>query len=308
MLLSAGGFAYYRAETHVFNSLAPRFGDLSQRTKRLAMAERFIGSDMFRITKVDATQFREAIAERCTNAGEFLRLFMDAVCTEQGAVRWAETTPEHALFLEAIKRTIPEALIIHVIRDGRDVAVSMAKQEWVRPLTPHVSVPERACGAYWMHIVSAAQRAGRLFPDAYLEVRYEELVESPQRVLDRVAAFIEQPLDYQEILRVGVGSVSRPNTSFPGASSGFRGRWRSELSNERAAALESLLQPRLSALGYPLEFPHRPVEQVRAISERAAYQVHFALKQWLKARPLLAARLVSLARFDPGAVKAEFRI
>lgn len=308
MLLSAGGFAYYRAETHVFNSLAPRFGDLSRQENRVAMTERFIGSDMFRITSVDPEQFRASILEKCSNAGEFLQIFMDLVCRTQGVSRWAETTPEHALYLPEIKRTIPQALIVHVVRDGRDVAVSMAKQEWVRPPRAHAAVPERACGAYWMRIVTSARRAGRRFPADYLEVRYEDLVETPQAVLNRVGEFIGQPLNHDAILRVGVGSVSKPNTSFPGATSGFRGRWRSELSTDRARSLEALLRPLLNNLGYPLEFSHDAlVARAGALGARTLYGARFALKHWIKSRRMLSTRLVSLARFEPGAVKKEFR-
>jgi len=47
---------------------------------------------------------------------------MGEICTLQGARRWAENSPEGMLYLPLIKQLIPEALVIHIIRDGRDVA------------------------------------------------------------------------------------------------------------------------------------------------------------------------------------------
>src|SRR5678809_1023298 len=46
MLLSAGGFAYYRNETHVFNSLAPRCGDLTRQANRDTLLDIWLPSQM----------------------------------------------------------------------------------------------------------------------------------------------------------------------------------------------------------------------------------------------------------------------
>lgn len=68
----------------------------------------------------------------------------------------------------------------------------------------------------------------------YLEVHYEDLVTTPRQALERIGKFIGHDLDYDRILRVGMGSVSRPNTSFEGGRGGAGfdpvGRWRELLS------------------------------------------------------------------------------
>ena len=58
---------------------------------------------------------------------------MGDIAEQQGASRWGECTPEHLLYIDKIKRDIPDAKVIHVIRDGRDVAVSLDRQRWIRP-------------------------------------------------------------------------------------------------------------------------------------------------------------------------------
>ena len=72
--------------------------------------------------------------EDCRNAGDFLRIVMEAIARKQGVDRWAESTPLHLLYLPLIKKLIPEALVVHIIRDGRDVTASLYRIGWIRPL------------------------------------------------------------------------------------------------------------------------------------------------------------------------------
>ncbi len=303
MLLSAGGFAMYRAETHVFNSLAPRFGDLRLRHNRMAMLDAFVRSDMFRVSGLAESGFRRAIDERCSSAGDFLRLFMEGVAATQGVSRWAETTPVHVTYIPEIKASIPDALFVHVIRDGRDVAVSMAKQQWISPLPMDRGTPELAAGAFWLWVVTTGHRLGNAVGRDYLAIRYEDLVGQPQSTLDQVGAFIGQRLDYAEILRVGVGSVSKPNTSFPGRAGAFSGRWREGLDNGMARKLEALLEPALLAHQYTVDTPLTVADRRGAQARRAAYLAWFGARHVLK-RTSLGRRYVSLALFEPGAVKS----
>ena len=303
MLLSAGRFAIYRAETHVFNVLVPRFGDPGVPSNRAAMTDAFIRSDMFRVSGLEESAFRQEIEQSCRNAGDFLRLFMEAICRAQGVDRWAETTPVHVLHVPEVKSTIPDALFIHVVRDGRDVAVSMMKQGWVKPLPWDRAAPEIAAGAYWAWIVESGTRAGRGYEKDFVRVTYEDLTSAPQPTLDVLARFIEQPLDYAQILSAGVGSVSKPNTSFPGQTASFHGRWKGELTEARARALEAMLAPVLERQGYEVDASLTGAERARGAIRLAAYYAWFGSRQALKRTPL-GRRLVSLELFEPGAVKS----
>ena len=302
MLLSAGRFAIYRAETHVFNVLRPRFGDPAVASNRAAMTDAFIRSDMFRVSGLGEATFRQEIERSCRNAGDFLRLFMEGICRAQGLDRWAETTPVHVLHVPEIKATIPDALFIHVVRDGRDVAVSMMKQGWVKPLPWDREAPERAAGAFWAWVVDSGTRAGRGYERDFLRVRYEDLTSAPQPTLGVIATFIDQPLDYEQILRAGVGSVSKPNTSFPGQTASFHGRWKGELTEARARALEAMLAPVLERQGYEVDPSLRSAERRRGAARLAAYNAWFGSRQALKRSPL-GGHMVSLELFEPGAVK-----
>lgn len=300
MLLSAGGFARYRAETHVFNTLAPRFGGLRSRSDIDAALRVWLASDCHVLTGLAADEVRERVHGGARNAGDFLRIIMEMLVERQGARRWAETTPAHVLHMREIADQIPGALFIHVIRDGRDVATSLEKQQWIRPLAVDRGRPVLAAAAYWDWMVRRARAEGRRVDGAYCEVRYESLVATPQQALDEIAAFIGQPLDWEAIQRVGIGSVGKPNTSFPGAQGGFNARWRSQLSVEDARDVDALLAPTLRAFGYPSEASHRTFGLAW---RRWAYHARFSLRDRLKRGTRMGRRVTDLSHFQPGTMR-----
>src|SRR6478609_8219204 len=116
MLLSAGDFAVYHTEAHVFNMLSPRFGRLRRRSDREEMLRLWFRSEYFRRSGLQEADLRDQVLNNCHNAGDFLRTLMDTIAAKQGVRRWAECTPENLLYVDEIKRSIPEALFVHIIR------------------------------------------------------------------------------------------------------------------------------------------------------------------------------------------------
>jgi len=289
MLLSAGDFAIYRAETHVFNLVAPRFGNLRKRSTRSRMMEQWLKTDYFARTGLHAQALRARILDDCNNAGDFLRILMESMAEQQGVTRWSECTPEHLLYIKQLKQSIPNAKVIHIIRDGRDVAASLDKQGWIRPLPLDKKHSLLVSGLYWEWMVQRGRKLGaRIAPD-YMEVSFEDLVGKPHSTLQSIGIFIDQKLDYDEIQRRGIGSVSQPNTSFPGDSrESFNpvGRWKDRAPLE-IARLEALLARSLRDLGYPLvtRDPVRRDFELRRM--RTIYRSLFAIKHWLKSETFL---------------------
>ncbi len=121
-----------------------------------------------------------------------VRAFYRLYAARGGKTRWGDETPEAGLHIPDIARLLPEAHFIHVIRDGRDAAVS------VRPLhlAPGGSMGEVAEG--WRRHVEAARSAGPA-TDRYLEVRYEDLVPRPEAALREVCAFVDLPFDARQL-------------------------------------------------------------------------------------------------------------
>lgn len=290
-LLSAGGFAIYLGESNIFNLLAPRFGDLGVRKNREKMLKVWLGSRLFRVSGLERRQIEES-ADRCRNAGDFLRVVMDELAQQQNAWRWAGNAPEEILHLRQIKETIPEALIIHVIRDGRDVSLSLSEKRYIRPFPWKDRETPEGAALYWEWIVQKGRAAGALLGNDYTEVRFEELVRNPSAVLGRLSGFLDHDLDYSRIQRAAVGTVARPNTSFSGQPRNFNpvGRWKQQLATDRLTRIEGLVGRTLSQLGYELATPGRAAcNKMHLGWSRLVYRRFFELKLRSKKNRLLRA-------------------
>jgi len=303
MLLSSGGFAVYRAESNVFNLLVPRFGNLSSAANRQKLMEYWIRSKLFRASGLDAREINAKIMAECRTGGNFLRIVMEETARKQGASRWADCTPDHLLYIPEIKRELPDALIIHIIRDGRDVALSYVKQGWAYPLPWDRNAHLEVAGLYWKWIVRKGREYGRKLGADYREVRFEDLVTDPRRTLAELSGFVGQDLDYDRIQKMAIGSVGEPNSSFPEESdnSGFNpvGRWKEKLSWQQQAMFESLLGDLLRELGYSLSAAERKPDNVLRMTRlKATYPRMFEAKLWLKKRNLISGCLINIDRME----------
>jgi Sulfotransferase family len=283
MLLSAGGFAIYLAESNVFNLLVPRFGDPGIEANRRRLLEVWLRTKLFRAGHIDAAPLEQRLKAGCHAAGDFLRIFMEEICRTQGATRWADNSPEEMLYMPAIKQAFPNALFIHIIRDGRDVAASLNQQGWIRPLPGDSQL--MASGLYWQWIVRKGRQYGKALGGDYFEQQFEDLVARPQQALGELGRFLEHSLDYGRIQRAGIGSVGQPNTSFPQETkkTDFNpvGRWRKTFCPSELSQFEEFVGPFLEELGYELAYP-LPKNSARAGLKRWLYQRYFEGKIWMK--------------------------
>jgi hypothetical protein len=289
MLLSAGGFAIYRAESNVFNLIVPRFRGLRSARDREELMKTWLKSKAFGLSGLEPVEIEQKIRANCKCGGDFLRIVMEEVARKQGVRRWADCTPDHLLYMEDIKREIPNALFIHIIRDGRDVALSYVKQRWSHPLPWDRNERLGVAALYWEWAVRKGRAQGTQLGGDYREVRFEELIAQPKQTLAELGSFIGHNLDYDRILAVGIGSISEPNSSFGSdlkAHFNPVGRWKINLSKDQIAALEALVGQFLLELGYAPASPLKNRKSFRAERLRKTYPFLLEAKQWMKATPL----------------------
>jgi len=288
MLLSAGGFAVYLAESNVFNLLVPRFGDLSVLANRERLMDAWLQSQLFRASFLDAERIRARVLSDCRNGGDFLRIVMGEMSREQGVERWADNSPEELLYAPTIKKYLPDALFIHMIRDGRDVALSLDARPhaWVRPFSWDRQDSLAIAGICWEWMVSRGRQLGRRLGGDYMEVHFEQLQADPPGVLAKIGDFIQHDLDYDRILQVGIGSVREPNTSFKGDAGSPVGRWKQKISAEKLALFEAVVGRTLNELGYPQATVGASANRLKALRLRTFYRAYFDAKFWFKSSGL----------------------
>ena len=287
MLLSSGDFAGYPFESDTFRILGPKFPGLSSLKNRNRLLDFWLRSSNGAESGLDRSDIESRVLRECRNIGDFLRIVMEVMCRKQGVRRWAEKTPDHLLSIVEIKRFIPDALIVHIIRDGRDAALSLANFGRIDPYFCKLGSKVLSFGVYWKWLVQKGRATGRKLGRDYYELHYEDLIEDPRKTLAPLGEFIGHDLDYDRIAQVGVGSVRRPNTSFqnlPSPRNGSAvGRWRGQYSPEELAGFEALVGDCLVETGYSLATS--PQQRSSALSVLGFWAFHLSqleLKYQLK--------------------------
>lgn len=289
-LLSAGGFAVYRGYLPVHKILIPRVGPLDKVANRQKAMDLWVRSKGFRRSGLDAQKLTDLVLRDCRNGGDFIRLTMDEIARNQNVNRWAVYDPDAVLHIQRIKADIPEALFIHIIRDGRDIAVSLNKMGGFMPFfwaRKPASVFSTAI--YWEWTVRKGRQHVRQFPADYIEIHYEDLVRDPQQALNTLGKFLEHDLDYSRVRRTGLGRVSESNSSFreepKEAQANPVGRWKNRLSPGEIATLEALIGSCLEEVGYSLTTPQTDRKlALRHKLLRVLYPTFLSSKVWLRTR------------------------
>ncbi|MCI0401650.1 MAG: sulfotransferase [Gammaproteobacteria bacterium] len=122
---------------------------------------------------------------------EFLDRFLGTFARREGKRRWVEKTPGNIIHMDKIFRGWPDAKVIHIKRDPRDVYASLKQAQKWDTVEEFV---ERWCR--FMGGAEKVQHELKLGPDRYLEVSYEKLVLQPRVVMKSVVEFVGE--DWEE--------------------------------------------------------------------------------------------------------------
>ena len=185
------------------------------------------------------------------NPAAAVRLLYRAYAASRGKTRWGDKTPRYVRHIPGLAALLPEAHFVHIIRDGRDVALS-----WLGASFGPTSITEAA--ERWRKDVRAGRLAGRKrAADRYMEVRYENLVSRPKRVLRRICEFVDLPfdpgmLDYMATAEQVIEGTFAPQTHqrlrLP-PTPGLRD-WRQEMDEADVHAFRTVAGNLLVKLGY----------------------------------------------------------
>ena len=302
-LLSAGGFAVYRGYLPIYKMLIPRFGHPRNPANRRKIVDTFLRSKGFARTELPAAGLSSDLLEHGRNGGDFLRIIMGDIAERQRASRWAVYDPDNVLHIPRIKADLPDALFVHIVRDGRDVALSLMKMGGFRPFPwNRKSRGLLETALYWEWMVRAGRSHGLQIPSDYIEVHYEDLVTQPRPTLAKLGKFLDHDLDYDRIQNAAMGRLRESNSSFRdegrAESEHPVNRWKERLSGEEVATLEALVGPCLQDCGYQLTSSaeqRRLTLRLKCLA--AAYPRFLDTKLWLKQNTPVG-RLANLSALD----------
>lgn len=173
-----------------------------------------------------------------------------------GAALLLERTPLHAQHLDLIAAVYPDAHVIHLVRDGTAVAISLAAQEW-GPKTVAEAARE------WADTVHAATVAQ---VPQFREVRHEHLAADPVSGIADLWQWLG--LDVSDDLRIAVGSEAGKPVNTTTGKPGARPRPQ-RLAPGEAAAITTEAGAELDRLGYPLPSSrHRSARELAGTARR----------------------------------------
>lgn len=211
---------------------------------------------------LDDASFEQAAAS-ARSYREFVSLLYGQFARKHSKERGGEKTPAYVRHLPLLHRLFPWARSVHIIRDGRDAALSIVewacrkgRQKGPAKLALWREEPMATCALWWEWQVRLGRRSGSdLPPGTYREVRYEELVTDPEAVLRSVASFLGLPFSGR-MLCFNEGKVRRreglsAKTAWLPPTPGLRD-WRTQMKPDDAELFEALAGDLLFELGYPL--------------------------------------------------------
>ena len=266
-------------ETHFLPDLRAlqKRSDLKGKENADARREEFLrivtGSPYWKDFHLDAAALRAAVTDpkRTFNLAAGTRRFYELYARAHGKGRYGDKTPPYVWRLKDVSALLPEAHFVHIIRDGRDVALS-ARGLWFDPSKGNVE----DAAAQWLWRIREARQQAIICPH-YLEVRYEELLSHPRAVLERICTFVGLEYDgamenYHLAARERLRTEMHDQHDARGtlvATKAQReaifsktalppdperaGRWRKEMSAEERERFESVAGDLLRELGYKTE-------------------------------------------------------
>ncbi len=207
------------------------------------------------------TAVREA-ASTARSYGEFVDTIFSEFGRLQGKPLAGDKSGFYCLYVPLLRTLLPWVKFIHIIRDGRDVTLSVL--EWARKrekgprrFSLWREEPIATSALWWRWYVTEGRRhAAELGPGRYCEVQYETLVANPEETLREVTGFLELPfapemLAYHEGKTRRKRGLSSKKKWLP-PTEGLRS-WQTQMTERNVELFEAIAGDLLSTLGYKRE-------------------------------------------------------
>ena len=217
---------------------------------------------------------KAVLSHEIRSFADLVRAIMAEHARAEGKTRWGDKTPFYTPDIDVLWNLFPGCQFIHLIRDGRDVALSQSGISWLPSNVPQIA-------ADWRHKTTICHKVGSVLPPGhFLEIRYEDLVTQPRRCargdmqLPRRALFGRYalvPRHGRAGRASGKPEVAPQFGAAPG--SGKIGRWKQELSRTDRILFDQIAGETLEQFGYTRE------RLPSSFASRLRNAVYFGLKR-----------------------------
>jgi hypothetical protein len=218
---------------------------------------------------------------------DFMTTLFDVYGRRQGKALVGQKNADHAVPMDisTLHELWPQAKFIHLIRDGRDVCLSLLhwriREKVGRLFSTWPQSPVATAAVWWEWQVRLAVECGdKLGPAQYLEVRYESLVSRTAEVCAQLCEFMGVRFD-EAMLRFYENPPRKdPKQAWLPPTPGRRD-WRSQMSIEDQQSFEAVAGGLLDELGYPrVARQPTPGAATAASVVRAAFELRPLPENW----------------------------
>ncbi len=234
-----------------FGQRLEEFGNLERAEDVARLVDAALAHERVRLW--DAKLNREFLLEGLPlgDYGAVVARFHAAYAREKGKPHWANIDISTLDHMDVVNGWFPDARFVHIIRDGRDVALS-------HQTMPYGSGNIAECAQAWVQRTTTSAKMGKILgPDRYLTIRFEDLILDSRVTLERLCAFFGVAFDsamlsYGEMVEKKIPPDRRwlwPSISSPPLDSKV-GQWRSRMTRSQRIVFEGVANSTLKAWGY----------------------------------------------------------
>lgn len=218
------------------------------------------GMQDMKLTKEELDRIWERLDRKdAVEPPDVLRALCSTYAERSGAIAWGEKTPDHLAHVPTILGEFPEAVVLSIVRDPRDVWLSLQDMPW-----RSASLPESAWK--WRTYAQAMERYRSEYPERVREVRYEDVLEAPERVMRAVLEWIGVPFE-EEVLafhRQEAGPVDADREPWKTKvhrpiDPTNKGKWREGMTSGESVLVEAIARGAMETKEY--EVPNRRLDR-----------------------------------------------
>ncbi len=217
--------------------------DFSEAENFQALLHRFHSTKFFLVQKkprIEEVHFQN-VASELSWAIFFECILRYYGVKDEASARFGDKTPGYILHLDMLKKIWPDIKMVHIIRDPRDYSASV-RQAW--------GMSVRRAAHRWSTAMDVALEYRQKYPDNYLEIHYEDLLNDPDNIIEKICFFIG--CDFEKDL-----SILNHATENLGSAKGHigliatnRNKYKENLTRSEIESIESICCATGSAMGY----------------------------------------------------------
>ena len=254
-------------ESHFYNTFYPwldYYGNLQLPANRQRLVEDILATEVIKSWESSLNSQQILAGIKNNDFDGIVESIMSHWTQAQGKQRWGEKTPQHLFYWREIIQAFPNMQVIHIVRDGRDVALSWKKARFG---PKHVYQLAKK----WVHYLeNIEQLKANLNPNAFLEVKYEELLLNPEQTIQEICDFLGEEFTPEMLCFYTNGKsyptdqINQKNLSRPLMSNNI-GKWRKKMTNRQLRIFEAIAGTTLERYGYQRSLSRPRISSLEAM-------------------------------------------